>query len=88
MAEATDEKWPCNLLLYYILVREAKHCRAIGQNNIKYGNTGCGVFKGGIQNQRGIWLKINCSQMKSLYFANWCNGEVSKSHPNLSDFFY
>ena len=24
-------------------------------------------------------LKINCSQMKSLNFVNWCNGEVSKS---------
>jgi hypothetical protein len=26
-----------------------------------------------------FWLKINCSRMKSLNFANWCNGEVSKS---------
>ena len=48
-----------------------------------------------------FWLKINCSQMKSLNFANWCNGEVSKSakiwlsksifyiknHPKISDFF-
>ena len=24
-----------------------------------YGNTGCGVFKGGIQNQKSFWLKIN-----------------------------
>ena len=45
--------------------------------------------------------KINCSHMKSLNFANWCNGEVSKSakswipksifyfknHSNISDFF-
>ena len=68
---------------------------------IGYGNTGCGVFKGGIQNKKGFWLKIYC-QMKSLNFANWCNGEVSKSaeiwhsksifysnnHPNLSDFFF
>ena len=66
-----------------------------------YGNTGCEVFKGGIQNEKGFWLKINCSQTKSLNFANRCNGEVSKSakiwlsksifyiknHPNLSDFF-
>ena len=41
-----------------------------------YGKTGC---CGGIQNQKGFWLKINCSQMKSLNFAYWCNGEVSKS---------
>ena len=46
---------------------------------IQYGNTGCGVFKGEIQNWKGFWLKINCSQMKSLNFANWCNGEVLKS---------
>ena len=26
-----------------------------------------------------VWLKINCSQMRSLNFANWCNGEVSNS---------
>ena len=45
--------------------------------------------------------KINCSHMKSLNFANWCNGEVSKSakswipksifyfknYSNISDFF-
>ena len=63
-----------------------------------YGNTGCGVFKRGIPNSKGFWLKINCSQIKS-FFA--CNGEVSKSaenwlsksifyvknNPNLSDFF-
>jgi hypothetical protein len=24
-----------------------------------YENTGCGVFNGGIQNQKGFWLKIN-----------------------------
>jgi hypothetical protein len=24
-----------------------------------YGNMGCRVFKGGIQNQKGFWLKIN-----------------------------
>ena len=59
-----------------------------------YVNTGCGVFKGGIQNKKGFWLKINCSQMKSLNFENWCNGKVSKSaenvknHLNLSDFFF
>ena len=66
-----------------------------------YGNTGCGVFKRGMENQKGFWLNINSSQRKSLNFANWCNGEVSnsakirfsksifnvKNHLNLSDFF-
>ena len=33
---------------------------------------------------KGFWLKINCSQMKSLNFANWCSGEVSKSAKNLT----
>ena len=28
---------------------------------LHYGNTGCGVFKGGIQNEKGIWLKTHCS---------------------------
>ena len=28
----------------------------------QYGNTGCGVFKGRIQNYIGFWLKINCRQ--------------------------
>ena len=47
--------------------------------NGRYGNTGCGVIKGGIQNYKGFWLKTNCSQIKSLNLANWCNGKVSKS---------
>ena len=44
-----------------------------------YGNTGCGVFKRGLQNQKGFWLKINCIQMKLPNFENWSNGELSKS---------
>ena len=41
--------------------------------------------------------KNNCSQMKSLDFASWCYGEVSKvpkvnflhqNHPNLSNFVF
>ena len=44
----------------------------------QYGNTGCGVFKGGIQNQKDSWLEINCSQMKLLNFENWSSGELSK----------
>ena len=39
-----------------------------------YGNTGCGVFKGGIQNWKGFWLKKQHTQRKLLNFANWCNG--------------
>ena len=27
---------------------------------VQAGNTGCGVFKKGIQNLKGFWLKINC----------------------------
>ena len=46
---------------------------------VYYGNTGCGVFKGGIQNQKGFWLKINCIQMKLPNFENWSNKELSKS---------
>ena len=45
---------------------------------LHYGNTGCGVFKGGIQNYKGFWLKINCSQMKSSNFDTWSSGKLSK----------
>ena len=44
----------------------------------QYGSTGCGVFKGGIQNQRDSWLEINCSQMKLLNFENWSSSKLSK----------
>ena len=43
---------------------------------INYGNTGCGVFKGGIQNLKDFWLKINCRKMKLLNFENWSNQGV------------
>ena len=43
-----------------------------------YGNAGSGVFKRGIQNQKGFWLKINCSQMKLPNFDNRSNGQLSK----------
>ena len=44
-----------------------------------YGNTGCGVFKEGIQNQRGFWLKTNSSQMELPNLENWSSGEMPKS---------
>ena len=53
--------------------------REILSTSAHYGNTGCEIFEGGIQNQKGFWLEINCSLMKSLNFANWYNEEVSKS---------
>ena len=31
-----------------------------------------------IQNQKGFWLKVNCSQMKLPNFDNWSNDELSK----------
>ena len=43
-----------------------------------YGNTGCGVVKGEIQNKKGFWLKINCSQMELLNFENCSSGKLSK----------
>ena len=33
---------------------------------VSYGIPSCGVFKGEIQNEKGIWLKINCIEMKLL----------------------
>ena len=45
-----------------------------------YGNTGCGVFKGGIQNYKGFGLKINCSQIKLLNFDNGDSQELILDH--------
>ena len=33
---------------------------------LQYGNTGCEVFKRGIKNQKGIWLKINFTHCHAL----------------------
>ena len=38
-----------------------------------YGNIGCGVFKGGIQNEKGFKLEINIYKGN---FENWSNGEL------------
>ena len=43
----------------------------------RYGITGCGIFKAGIQNWKGFCIKINFSQMKLLNFENWTN-EIAK----------
>ena len=40
---------------------------------------GCGVIRGRIQNQKGLWLKIHCSQMKLPNLENWSICELSKS---------
>ena len=45
---------------------------------ITYGNPGCRVFTRRIQNKKGFWLKINCSQMKLLNFEDWSSDEPSK----------
>ena len=43
----------------------------------QYGNTGCGIFKQGVQNQKKM-PKNQHTQRKLLNFENWVNGEVSK----------
>ena len=52
---------------------------------VHYGISGCGVFKTGIQNQKGFWLKTNCIQMKLPNFENWSNGELSKIGHHFSN---
>ena len=42
-----------------------------------YGNTGCGVFKRGVQLERFL-PKNQHTQRKLLNFENWVNGEASK----------
>ena len=44
--------------------------------SLEYGITGCGISKTGIQNWKGLCIKINCSQMKLLNFENRTNGEA------------
>ena len=59
-----------------------------------YGNSGCWLFKRGVQNWKYFCIKID-RKKKLLNFENWCDGEVSKSaliwqvknHQNLSPFF-
>ena len=46
--------------------------------HVHYGNTGCGVFKRGVQNQKDFCLRINILKEKLLNFEFWINGEVSK----------
>ena len=52
-----------------------------------YGNTGCGVFKRGVQNYSTAKLerflpKNQHTQRKLLNVENWVNLEVSKSAKN------
>ena len=44
---------------------------------MRYGNTGCGVFKRGMKCKKGFWLKINCSQKKLVNFENCISGKLS-----------
>ena len=53
--------------------------------SVWYGISGCGVFKAGIQNYKGFWLKINCIQMKLPNFENWSIGELSKIGHHFSN---
>ena len=46
---------------------------------VRYGNTGCGVFKRGIQNWKDFLPKNQHTERKLLSFENWINEKVSKS---------
>ena len=52
-----------------------------------YGNTGCQVFKQGVQNWKDFPLKINIPK-KILNFENQCNGEVPKSASKSFSIFF
>ena len=43
--------------------------------NADYGNTGCRVFKEGIQDKKSFWLKMS-NEIND--FENWGHGEQSK----------
>jgi hypothetical protein len=46
--------------------------------NLHNGNTGYGVFKGGIQKLERFLAKNQLTQRKLLNFENWSSGERSK----------
>ena len=48
---------------------------------VRYGNTGCGVFKEGVQSNP--LPKNQHTQRKLLNFDNWVNEEVSKIGHNF-----
>ena len=43
-----------------------------------YGNTGCQVFKQGVQNWKDFCLKINIPKGNFFSFENWISGDESK----------
>ena len=43
-------------------------------HTVYYANTGCGVFKRGVQNWKDFFPKNQHTQRKSLNFENWING--------------
>ena len=44
--------------------------------NPHYGNTGCGVFKWGVQNWKDFLPTSQHTQRKSLNLKNWYNGGI------------
>ena len=69
--------WTNHLLLQLCHLMAFDHLD--GSHVPGYGNTGCRVFKWGVQNWKDFCLKINIP--KESYWMNvenWCNGEVSK----------
>ena len=56
----------------------AKFCGLLRIYELYYGNMGCQVFKGGIQNQLDFCPKNPYPQRKLLYFVNSHSGDFSK----------
>ena len=65
----------CNKIKSLLSIYLSPNSTCVFEGSIRYGITGCGVFKAMIQNWKGFCMKINCSQMKLLNFENWTNGE-------------
>ena len=95
--QGSKKSWAHQKAFYSLHFAPARHVYCM---YLKYGSTGCWVFKQGVQNWKKM-PKNQHTQREFLNFENWCNGEVSKSaltrlwksifcvknHQNLSHFF-
>ena len=63
---------------YYLLIRETKHCKALGWNNVNQDQRVVEVFLEKDTKLEIILAKNQHTQRQSLNFDNWSSGKLSK----------
>jgi hypothetical protein len=58
------------------------HLKRFVMETLGYGNTGCGVFKRGVQNWKDFCIRINIPKEN---FEFWINGKLSKIGHHFSN---